>query len=105
MADTKLKVSKEELLSTVGKFNANYSAVSNATSQMLTLLEGLKTVCNGEPYDGFIAKAAGLNNDMEQVKKMINGHIDELTKVAGIVDQLVQETNAAFSGLPNDVIS
>ena len=105
MADTRLKVSKEEIVGTIGKFNANFSGVSNTTSQIMTLLDGLKTVCNGEPYDAFHAKAANLNNDMEQIKKMISGHVEELTTVAGIVDQLVQETNAAFSGLPTDVIS
>ena len=36
---------------------------------------------------------------------MLNGHIDELTEVAGIMNNLVADNNAAFSGLPTDVIN
>ncbi len=102
---TVLRVSTSDLTRTVGSFNANLSTVSNLTSQMLQLLNNLQTVCHGDPYDSFRNKALQLSGDMDQIKRMIQGHIDELTQVAGIMDQLANDNNAAFSGLPTDVIN
>ena len=102
---TVLRVSTDEITRTIGAFNANLSTVTNLTSQMLQLLNGLQSVCHGDPYDNFRNKALQLNGDMDQIKRMINGHIDELTEVAGIMNNLVADNNAAFSGLPTDVIN
>ena len=104
-SQTILRVSTDELSRTVGAFNANLSTVTQLTNQMMSLLQGLQPVCNGEPYDTFRNKALQLQNDMDQMKKMIQGHVDELTQVGGIMDQLANDSNTVVGGLPTDVIS
>ncbi len=102
---TILKVSTEEIEKTIGNFSGNLSTVQSLTSQMMSTIDGLGSVCNGEPYDAYVTKAKGLSNDMEQVKSMISGHIDELTQVAGIMKTLVSENASTVEGLPADAIS
>jgi WXG100 family type VII secretion target len=102
---TILRVTTEELERTVGSFSGNLSTVQSLTSQMLQLIQGLSSTCNGEPFDAFRTKAEGLNNDMEQVKKMIQGHMDELTSVAGIMKTFASENESIVNGLPADAIS
>ncbi len=102
---TILRVSTEELEKTVGNFSGNLSTVESVTSQMLQLIQGLSSTCNGEPFDAFRTKAEGLNDDMTQVKRMIQGHMDELTQVAGIMKTAVDQNNSVVNGLPADAIS
>ncbi len=102
---TVLRVSTDEISRTIGSFNANLSTVTNLTNQMLSLLQGLQPICNGDPYDTFRNRALQLSGDMDQVKKMIEGHIDELTQVSGIMDSLSNENTNIINGLPTDVIS
>ena len=102
---TVLRVSTDDLSRTVGAFNANLSTVTQLTNQMMALLQGLQPVCNGEPYDTFRSRAQQLQGDMDQMKKMIQGHIDELTQVAGIMDNLANDNNNLVNSLPTDVIS
>ncbi|MBR1472538.1 MAG: hypothetical protein IJ600_12975 [Lachnospiraceae bacterium] len=102
---TILRVSTEELTKTVGNFNGNLSTVTNLTSSMLQLIQGLGSVINGEGYDNFRTKAEGLSNDMDQVKKMIEGHMREIEQVKTIMDGLIADNNNVVNGLPADAIS
>lgn len=105
MAETILRVSTDELSKTVGLFSGNLSTVQSLTTQMLQLIQGLSSTCNGEPFDTFRTKAEGLSNDMEQVKSMISGHMDELTEVAGIMKTFEGQSQSIVNGLPSDAIS
>lgn len=102
---TILKVTTEELEKTVGSFSGNLSSVQSLTQQMISTIDGLSSTCNGEPFDSFRTKASGLSNDMDQIKKMIQGHIDELTQVSGIMKSLESENQSIVQGLPSDAIS
>ena len=105
MAQTILKVSTDEISRTIGALNANLSTVTNLTNQIDQLLQGLQPVCNGDPFDNFRNKAVQLKGDMDQMKKMIDGHIQELTQVAGIMDNLANDNANLVNNLPTDVIN
>jgi uncharacterized protein YukE len=105
MAQTILRVSTDEITRTVNAFNGNLSQVTTLTNQMTALIQGLQPICNGEPFDTFRNRAMQLSGDMDQIKKMITGHIDELTQVAGIMNNLASDNSNIVNGLPTDVIS
>ena len=101
---TYLKVTTEQLKTVSGQFQNDLSNVTSTTDKMMNLINGLSAVCNGDPYDQFNQKAVSLQGDMEQIKKMIQGHEDELMQVAGIMDNAVNAANSTIQGLPTDVI-
>ena len=105
MAQTILRVSTDEISKTIGSLNANLSTVTNLTNQIDQLLQGLQPVCNGDPFDNFRNKAVQLKGDMDQMKKMIEGHIDELTQVSGIMENLANDNANVVNNLPTDVIN
>lgn len=99
-----LKVSTAELERTAGEYNRIYSEVNHLTEEMLTLVKGLHSVHTGEAADTFINKAMGLDNDITQIKSMIQGHEKELMEIAGIFQKAETENIEAANALPQDVI-
>lgn len=104
MAKTYLKVTTDQLKTVSGQFSTDLSNVTSTTDKMLSMINGLNAVCNGDPYDQFIQKAMSLQGDMEQIKKMITGHQDELLQVAGLLDNAKDNASTQIQGLPTDVI-
>ena len=101
---TVLKVSTAEIQRVSGEYNRIYGEVNNLTDNMLSLVTALRGIWEGEAAEAFIAKAMGLENDINQIKTMIQGHERELEEVAGIFDKAEMENVNGISALPGDVI-
>ncbi|MBR3039699.1 MAG: WXG100 family type VII secretion target [Lachnospiraceae bacterium] len=99
-----LKVNTSELERTSGEFNRIYGDVNNLTNDMLSLVKGLHSIYEGEAAEAFIAKALSLENDMNQIKLMIQGHEQELMEIAGIFQQAEAKNVDEANALPSDVI-
>ena len=84
--------------------DGEYSEVNHLTEEMLSLVKGLHSVHTGEAADAFINKAMGLDNDITQIKSMIQGHEKELMEIAGIFQKAETENIEMANSLPQDVI-
>lgn len=103
--DTKLVVSVKQVEATINAFESNSGNVLEITNRMITLIQSLQNVIRGGGYETFKNKAAQLQGDMNQVKKMIDGHVNELREIAGLYRNLDTDNMNIANSLPTDVIS
>ena len=100
-----LKVTPEQLISTSEEFNAAGGQIRTLTSNMTSLVDGLKGAWEGEAATAFNTKFHQLDDDMQKMYRMIDEHVKDLQEMAR---QYIDAENAAqdmANSLAGDVIS
>jgi len=77
-----LKVTPEKLAETADKFAQAEQNIRGITSEMTAIVEGFRTIWQGEAASGFAGRFAALSEDMERIFNMIREHASDLTEMA-----------------------
>jgi WXG100 family type VII secretion target len=100
-----LKVTPEKLSSTAEQFSSTGTQVKNITQNMISLVDGLKGVWEGEASTAYNTKFHQLDDDMEKIHRMIQEHVKDLQKMAQQYQTAETANTEAGNSLAGDVIS
>lgn len=99
-----LRVTPEQLESAAGEFSTKGTTVSNLTSQMTQLVEGLASVWEGEAATAYTTKFRQLDEDIQKMVRMIQEHSNDLTEMARVYREAETVNQDEIAGLAGDVI-
>jgi WXG100 family type VII secretion target len=77
-----LKVTPEKLIQSSGEFAAAGGQMKNLTGEMMSQVQGLKSVWQGEASTAYGAKFQSLQTDMDKLHRMIQEHATDLQEMA-----------------------
>ena len=98
-----IKVTPETLQGTAGEFQTINGQVKNTTGEIVSKINGLKSVWEGAASDAFIAKVSGLQQDMDRIYNMINEHVTDLNDMARNYLDAEKANESAGSGLQSNI--
>ena len=100
-----IKVDPQKLISTADDFEGTSQQVKGLTDRMLELARGLNSKWEGDAANAYTTKFNALDEDMNQIYRMIQEHVKDLGEMA---QQYITAENAnveAGNALLSDVIS
>ena len=99
MAADVLKVTPEELRNTATQFKSNLQKMQTAYLQMSDAVRNLDTTWNGEANEQFKAQFDSMYKNLSQTEDKMNDAVDELTKAAGIYEQVENSNKSQIASL------
>ena len=100
-----IKVDPQQLISTADEFNGTGGQVKGLTDQMVSIIDSLKSVWEGEAATTYNTKFHQLQDDMDKMYRMIQEHVKDLNEMA---QQYISAENSNIdtgNALAGDVIS
>lgn len=99
-----LRVTPEKLTQTSGEFAATGNQMKNLTSEMISQIQGMKGIWQGEAADAYGTRFHSLQTDMDKLYRMVQEHVKDLQEMAAQY-QMAETGNAQQgSGLNIHVI-
>ncbi len=100
-----LKVTPEKLLSAASEFETHGQTVSSLTSEMLSLVNSLQSVWQGEAASGYSERFMSLQDDIMRIDRMIREHVDDLTQMAGEYARAEEESIEMENTLATELVN
>ena len=100
-----LKVTPEKLIQASGTFATTGTQVKNLTGEMMTLVDSLQGIWQGEASGTFLTRFKTLQTDMDKLYRMIAEHSQDLTEMAGHYQSAVSGNMEQGSGLESNIIN
>ena len=100
-----LKVDPAKLISTAEEFNGTGGQLRSLTDEMITIVDSLNSVWEGEAATAYNQKFHQLDDDIERIHKMIQEHVKDLQEMA---QEFIKANNANIdtaNSLAGDIIS
>ncbi|MEY8327230.1 WXG100 family type VII secretion target [Lachnospiraceae bacterium 54-11] len=95
-----LKVTPEKLIQTSGEFATTGNQMKSLTSEMMSLVQGMKGIWQGEAASAYGNKFQSLQTDMDKLYRMVQEHVKDLQEMAALY-QKAETGNAQQSGSLN----
>ena len=95
-----LRVTPEKLIQTSGEFATTGNQMKNLTSEMISQIQGMKGIWQGEAADTYGSKFNSLQTDMDKLYRMVQEHVKDLQEMAALY-QKAEAGNAQQSGSLN----
>ena len=100
-----LKVTPETLRGTATEFQGTGSQVRSLTQNMISLINSMKSIWQGEAANAYSTKFNSLQDDMEKMNRMINEHVKDLNEMAQRYQDAEQKNTEDSNALRGDVIN
>lgn len=100
-----LKVTPEKLIQTSGEFAATGNQMKNLTSEMISQIQGMKGIWQGEAADAYGTKFNSLQTDMDKLYRMVQEHVNDLQEMASQYRMAETGSTEQGSGLNINVIA
>lgn len=100
-----LKVTPEKLMEASSEFEASGSSVNSITQEMLSIVNSLKGIWQGEAATGYTNRFNGLADDIEKINRMIAEHVSDLNEMATEYQQAENESLERANALNMEVVS
>ncbi len=100
-----LKVTPEKLMEAAGGFADTEKNIRTITQEMISIVDALKPVWQGEAATGFANKFASLSDDMEKLYAMIRKHSEDLTEMAREYKQAEEESRGLADSLVTEAVN
>ena len=100
-----LKVTPEKLTATANEFKTQGQSIRTLTAEMLSLVNGMNGVWQGDAQTAFAGRLKALDGDMGQIQKKIEDHVKDLTQMAANYTQAETENSSDLNALPADFIT
>ena len=104
MADYIIKVDPADLRSSSKKFSGTNSDIKATTDEMINIISNISS-WTGSASTAYVNKFNDLKKDMDTMQKMIQEHVDDLEKMAGVYEKAEEANAKAASILDTNVIS
>ena len=102
--NTMLKVTPEKLIEAAGDFQNTEANVRSLTEEMISIVDGLKPVWQGEAATGFANRFAALSDDMNKLYALIRKHADSLTDIANEYRQAEADSGNIAADLAGEAL-
>ncbi len=102
--NTMLKVTPEKLIEAAGDFQNTEANVRSLTEEMISIVDSLKPVWQGEAATGFANKFAALSDDMNKLYALIRKHSDSLTDIANEYRQAETDSGNITADLVTEAV-
>lgn len=104
MANIKLKVKPDELVSKSGEIKKDINAIEQSFTKVTTLVTNTKKYWEGDASDKHIKRYNELKEDFQTIVKRLKEHPDDLEKMAGVYKENENEIKNLLEALPTDVL-
>ena len=102
--NTMLKVTPEKLIGAAGDFQNTEANVRSLTEEMISIVDSLKPVWQGEAATGFANRFAALSDDMNKLYALIRKHSDSLTDIANEYRQAETDSGNITADLVTEAV-
>lgn len=99
-----LKVTPEKLMQASSEFEASAGVVNNITQEMLSIINNLKGVWQGEAASGYTNRFNGLSDDIDKINRMIAEHVADLNEMANEYQMAENESLEQANALNMEVV-
>lgn len=99
-----LKVTPEKLISASDEFAASGNQLRQLTSEMMSLIQSLKGVWQGEASNAYGNRFSQLQTDMDKLYRMVAEHSKDLSEMASSYMQAESGNTEQGSGMSVGVI-
>lgn len=98
-----LKVTPEKLTQAAGEFQTSGRNISSMTAEMISIVDGFKSIWQGNAATEYAGKFNGLRDDIEKINRMIEEHVNDLNEMAlgyqNAEDQSIEESANLISDI------
>ena len=102
---TTLKASVDDIRKSSAKFGTLATETKRLTDNVMKLVEGTKSIWQGEAQSAYWKKFEGLRDDMQKMFKMIDEYRSDLSEVAKNYEAAETANKSAAAALKSDVIT
>ena len=100
-----LKVTPDKLISTAGEFKNQESRINSLTQEMVSIVNGMSSIWQGDAQQNYVTKFRSLETDMTRIKQMIDEHVSDLQEMENNYKKTESSNVTAIGGLATDFIS
>lgn len=100
-----LKVTPEKLLEAAEQFSVAESSIRSLTGEMKSIVDGFKSIWQGEAATGFANRFNALSDDIDRMLSMIREHSTDLTEMANEYKAAEEESLQQASNLATEAVS
>ena len=100
-----LKVTPEKLIESAEQFAGTEQTVRSILEEMKGIIDGFKTIWQGEAATGFANRFSALSDDMEKMCGMIREHSADLNQMANEYKAAEDESMQEAAALGTEAIS
>ena len=100
-----LKVTPEKLIQAAGEFSQTGKTIRSLTSEMLSIVNGLKSIWQGEAAENYSSRFASLQDDIEKIGRIIDEHVSDLNEMAREYQNAEKASVEAAGSLMSDIVS
>lgn len=100
-----LRVDPQKLISTADEFGAAGGQVRSLTDRMLSIVDSLKSIWEGDAATTYNTKFHQLEDDMNRMYRMIDEHVKDLNEMAQRYIEAENINTETGNALAGDVIS
>lgn len=105
MATGLLKVTPEKLNQAASEFSTSGKNISSMTAEMMSIIDSLKAIWQGNAATEYSGRFAGLRDDIEKINRIIEEHVADLNQMAleyqNAEDASVEESAKLMSDIVN----
>lgn len=105
MENVKLFVEPEKLRDSAGNFENENTTIRNLTSDMMTIIEGTRSIWEGNASTAYWNKFRSLQSDMEQIDHKIAKYVSNIREIAQNYDTAEATNESEAGGLATDYIN
>lgn len=99
-----LKVTPEKLIQTSSEFASTGGQMKNLTGEMMSLVQSLKGIWQGEASAAYGGKFNSLQTDMDKLYRMVQEHVSDLQEMAAHYQKAELGNADQSSGLNVNVV-
>ena len=104
-ADIRVKVDPVQLEQAAGQFENKCTECTNLVKQITNLVNTLRSNWRGRAADEYCKKLNELAKEIEDIKKIIMEHVNDLRAAKKVFDQVEDTTTVDAMNLNADVLS
>lgn len=98
-----LKVTPEKLTQVSNEFSQSGKTISSLTAEMLSIVNGLKSVWQGQAALEYSKRFNDLGDDIEKINKLIQEHVSDLNTMAAEYQNAENQSMEESSKLLSDI--
>ncbi|MCR5788535.1 MAG: WXG100 family type VII secretion target [Lachnospiraceae bacterium] len=98
-----LKVTPEKLIQASNEFSQTGKTISSLTSEMMSIVNSLKSIWQGEAAASYSSRFSGLQDDIQKINAVIQEHVSDLNEMAREYQNAEKASLEASSALLSDV--
>lgn len=104
MAEGYLKVTPEKLIQASNEFSTSGKTIASLTAEMMSIVNGLKSIWQGNAATEYSGKFNSLQDDIEKINRIIDEHVNDLSQMALEYEKAEEMSVEESSKLLNEVI-